>query len=256
MNSPDGENLYIEVPIGTTVKDNEGQIIIDLNDPSKDYLFLKGGIGGRGNVHFASSRHQTPKFAQPGREGELAEITLELKLIADLGLVGFPNVGKSTFIACVTNAHPKIANYHFTTLNPNLGIYNLDIENSLIIADIPGIIEGASDGAGLGLEFLRHIERTSYLFFILDSLSEHPLEDFKKLQHELESYSDELPKKSYFIGISKIDLIDEEKIEEIIDSFPEEYRDKIIPFSSITKMGIDKIRKVCYTVASQSKMEK
>ena len=191
-----GEDLYINVPIGTIIKDAEtGKIVADLSKEGQEELVLKGGRGGKGNSHFATATRQVPRFAQAGEEGEEKEVILELKLLADVGLLGFPNVGKSTFLSVVTDAKPKIANYHFTTIEPNLGVVKLQSGDSFVIADIPGIIEGASEGVGLGIQFLRHVERTRLLLHVIDISGiegRDPVQDFYTINEELKSYSEKL----------------------------------------------------------------
>jgi len=202
--------LYIEVPQGTVVKDPEsGKVIVDMFEPNQEYVLLKGGFGGKGNQHFANSRRQTPRFSQSGQLTEEYEIMLELKTIADIGIVGFPNVGKSTLLAAITEAKPKIANYHFTTLSPNLGVLKRYDENC-VLADIPGLIEGASEGVGLGHEFLRHIERTRLILHLVDisgSEGRKPFEDFLAINKELKNYSTVLAKLPQIIVLNKCDLL-------------------------------------------------
>ena len=206
-----GKDCYIDVPLGTTVRNSEtNSVIFDIINDNEEIILLKGGLGGRGNWHFKSSTRQTPRYAQPGEEGIKLQITLELKLLADVGLVGFPNVGKSSLLASLTSAKPKIANYEFTTLKPNLGIVEYKDHQSFIMADIPGIIEGAAKGKGLGHYFLRHIERNSILLFLIASDTKDILKDFKTLRSELIKYSPELQDKSYMVVLSKGDLLDEE----------------------------------------------
>ena len=212
-----GKDCYIDVPLGTTVRNSEtNSVIFDIINDNEEIILLKGGLGGRGNWHFKSSTRQTPRYAQPGEEGIKLQITLELKLLADVGLVGFPNVGKSSLLASLTSAKPKIANYEFTTLKPNLGIVEYKDHQSFIMADIPGIIEGAAKGKGLGHYFLRHIERNSILLFLIASDTEDILKDFKTLRSELIKYSPELQDKSYMVVLSKGDLLDEELKREYI----------------------------------------
>ena len=194
-----GEDIILKVPEGTVVYDAESKkVICDLSGDTKRFVVLEGGRGGLGNQHFATSKMQAPKYAKPGGDAIEIEVILELKVIADVGLVGFPNVGKSTFLSRVTNANPKIANYHFTTLNPNLGVVDLDSSNSFVIADIPGLIEGASEGVGLGYEFLRHIERTKVIVHIIDGASvegRDPIEDINAINKEMQQYDENLLKK-------------------------------------------------------------
>ena len=188
-----GEDLTIKVPLGTIIKDSAtGKVLADLSEKDEKELIILGGRGGKGNSHFATSTRQAPRFSQQGEKGEEKELILELKLLADVGLIGFPNVGKSTFLSVTTSATPKIADYHFTTLEPNLGVVKSEYGDSFVIADIPGIIEGASEGTGLGLQFLRHIERTRLLLHVIDvsgSEGRNPVEDFKIINNEQSSES-------------------------------------------------------------------
>ena len=208
----DGETLYIKVPRGTVIRDTEtGAIMHDMSS-GEDYLICRGGRGGWGNMHFATPTRQVPNFAKPGLPGESHDVTLELKLLADVGLVGFPNVGKSTLLSVVSKAHPKIANYHFTTLFPNLGVVYVDEGVSFVMADIPGIIEGASEGAGLGHDFLRHIDRCRLLVHLVDvsgSEGRDPVEDFDAINAELSEYSEELALRPQIVVANKSDLIEE-----------------------------------------------
>lgn len=216
-----GEDLVISVPPGTQVFDIEsGELLLDLVEESSKILFLEGGKGGLGNVHFKSATNQRPTYAQKGMPGTEKKIRLELKLIADVGLVGFPNVGKSTLVSVVSNAKPEIANYEFTTLIPSLGIVNLGDYHSFVIADIPGIISGASEGKGLGLEFLRHIERTRFLLFVLDISNYREItEQFKTLRQEVENFSQELSKRPFGIIFTKLDILGEGEISKKIGEF-------------------------------------
>ena len=210
----DGDTLYIKVPRGTIVRDTEtGAIMHDMSD-GEDWIAAKGGCGGWGNMHFATPTRQVPRFAKPGLPGESHDITLELKLLADVGLVGFPNVGKSTLLSVVSKAHPKIANYHFTTLFPNLGVVYVDEGVSFVMADIPGIIEGASEGAGLGHDFLRHIDRCRLLVHLVDvsgSEGRDPVEDFEAINAELHEYSPELAERPQIVVGNKCDLLGDER---------------------------------------------
>ena len=205
-----GENMIIRVPRGTVVRDAEtGNIIHDMSD-SEDFVLCKGGRGGWGNKHFATPTRQVPRFAKSGAPGEAHDVILELKLLADVGLVGFPNVGKSTLLSVTSNAHPKIANYHFTTLYPNLGVIYVDDGVSFVMADIPGIIEGAAEGAGLGHDFLRHIDRCRLMVHIVDASGcegRDPVEDFEKINEELRSYSEDLANRPMIVAANKCDLI-------------------------------------------------
>ncbi|MDR1284705.1 MAG: GTPase ObgE [Campylobacteraceae bacterium] len=216
-----GEDLEVIVPPGTQVIDVEsGKVLLDLISEDQKVLFLEGGLGGLGNWHFRSSTNQQPRYAQKGLVGKSTLVRLELKLIADVGLVGFPNVGKSTLISVVSNARPQIANYEFTTLTPKLGVVHVDDFNSFVMADIPGIIEGASDGRGLGLEFLKHIERTKFLLFMLDITNQRSLEEqFEVLKFELNKFSKKMTNKKFAIAITKTDAMN-----------PEEANSKIISF--------------------------
>ncbi|MFV0480705.1 MAG: GTPase ObgE [Campylobacteraceae bacterium] len=216
-----GEDLEVIVPPGTQIIDVEsGRVLLDLVDEGEKVLFLEGGIGGLGNWHFRSSTNQQPRYAQPGREGESRLVRLELKLIADVGLVGFPNVGKSTLISVVSNAKPEVANYEFTTLTPKLGVVEVDEYNSFVMADIPGIIEGASEGKGLGLEFLKHIERTKFLLFMLDVANYRSLEEqFTTLKSELEKFSSLLSKRRFALSLSRVDALSQEEADTKIKEF-------------------------------------
>lgn len=208
-----GEDIIIKVPVGTLIKDRESnEIIFDLDTNGKFYVIARGGRGGRGNSNFATSTRQTPRFAEPGTPGENIDIILELKLIADIGLVGFPNAGKSTLISKISAAKPKIADYPFTTLQPNLGIVRYKDYQSFVVADIPGIIEGAAEGKGLGHQFLRHIERTKILLFLIDIQSKDFKAEYKILLNELKAFSKELPKKKKIIALTKSDLLTENEL--------------------------------------------
>ncbi|MDR0407858.1 MAG: GTPase ObgE [Campylobacteraceae bacterium] len=216
-----GEDLEIGVPPGTQVIDAKSEeVLLDLIDENQKTLFLEGGLGGLGNWHFRSSTNQQPRYAQKGLEGKSAFVRLELKLIADIGLVGFPNVGKSTLISAVSNARPQIANYEFTTLTPKLGVVHVDDFNSFVMADIPGIIDGASGGKGLGLEFLKHIERTKFLLFMLDITNQRSLEEqFKTLKFELNKFSKNMTNKKFAVAITKTDVIEQKEASDNIISF-------------------------------------
>ncbi len=216
-----GESLYIKVPPGTQVIDKEsGKVLLDLMTDGQEVLFLEGGKGGLGNVHFKSSTNQRPTYAQPGLDGISKDVKFELKLIADVGLVGYPNVGKSTLISTISHAHPEVANYEFTTLIPKLGMVEIGEYNSFLMADIPGIIDGASEGKGLGLEFLKHIERTKTLLFMIDIANyRDALYQFENLKVELKKYSQELSTRAYAIALSKVDAVDENKKIEDLNKF-------------------------------------
>ncbi|MEI3228229.1 MAG: GTPase ObgE [Lachnospiraceae bacterium] len=242
-----GEDLILKVPEGTVIKDAEsGKVIADMSGENKRQVILKGGRGGLGNQHFATSTMQAPKYAQPGQEAIEIEVLLELKVIADVGLVGFPNVGKSTLLSRVTNAQPKIANYHFTTLSPNLGVVDLDGGKGFVIADIPGLIEGASEGIGLGHEFLRHIERTKVMIHMVDAASTEgrdPIADIYAINKELENYNPELLKKPQVIAANKIDAIygDENDIIEQLKTEFEPKEIKVFPISAVSGKGLKEL---------------
>ena len=238
-----GEDLYIPVPIGTVVKDTTtNEVLADLSEPGQVALILKGGRGGKGNSHFATSTRQAPRFAQDGEPGEEKDLTLELKLLADVGLIGFPNVGKSTFLSVVTSATPKIANYHFTTIEPNLGVVKSKYGDSFVIADIPGIIEGASEGIGLGIQFLRHIERTRLLLHFIDVSGlegRNPVEDYYKVNEELKKYSEKLSKRTQIIVANKIDSMQDSSLYEELEKVAKEHNQKIFKISGVTGEGVE-----------------
>ena len=240
----DGQDITIKVPKGTVIKEaNSGKVITDMSGENRRYVILTGGKGGNGNQHYATSTMQAPKYAQPGQPAKELELMLELKVIADVGLVGFPNVGKSTFLSRVTNARPKIANYHFTTLNPNLGVVDLEGAKGFVIADIPGLIEGASEGVGLGHEFLRHIERTRVMIHIVDAAGTEgrdPIEDIYAINKELANYNEEIARRPQVIAANKIDMIfdgDEDPVERIKKEF-EPQGIKVYPISAISGEGV------------------
>jgi GTP-binding protein len=245
MHGKNGSDLIINVPEGTVIKEAEsGKVIADMSGDNSKVVVLKGGKGGNGNMHYATSTMQAPKYAQPGQPAMELEVLLELKVIADVGLVGFPNVGKSTFLSKVSNAKPKIANYHFTTLSPMLGVVDLDDARGFVVADIPGLIEGASDGAGLGHEFLRHIERTRMMIHVVDAASTEgrdPLEDLEAINNELERYNADITKKKQVIAANKIDMLTDGEDSEIIKKIKEKYEPlgvKVFPTSTLTGKGI------------------
>ena len=242
-----GEDLYVKVPIGTLIKDAEtGKIIADLSHKGQKELILPGGRGGKGNSHFATSTRQAPRFSQDGEKGIEKEVILELKLLADVGLIGFPNVGKSTFLSKTTSATPKIADYHFTTLEPNLGVVKNDYGESFVIADIPGIIEGASNGTGLGLQFLRHIERTRLLLHVIDVSGiegRNPVDDFKTINEELKSYSEKLSKRKQIIVANKIDSMQDENLYNDLEKLAKENNMEIFKISAVTGEGISELLK-------------
>jgi len=242
-----GEDIVLKVPEGTVVYEAQsGKVICDMSGENKRVVVLEGGIGGLGNQHFATSKMQAPKYAKPGGDSIELEVILELKSIADVGLVGFPNVGKSTFLSRVTNANPKIANYHFTTIQPNLGVVDLDHSNSFVIADIPGLIEGASSGVGLGYEFLRHIERTKVIVHIVDGASvegRDPIEDINAINEEMSMYDSHLLDKPQVIALNKMDVCPD-KEEEIIQKVTKDVKldnVKVVGISAVTGKGIKEL---------------
>jgi len=237
-----GSDLIIKVPKGTLIIDkNDDKIITDLNEDDSEIIIAKGGKGGKGNSNFATATNQTPRYAESGKPGEELSIALELKLVADVGLVGFPNSGKSTLISTISAARPKIADYPFTTLKPNLGIVQYREFKSFTVADIPGIIEGAHLGKGLGHEFLKHIERTEILLILIDSTSENIPKDYKILLSELNNYSKILFGKKKIIGISKIDLIEPKAVEKLKKKLQKSFDEEIIFFSSSSKINISEL---------------
>lgn len=243
----DGKDVVLKVPEGTVIKEaNTGKVVADMSGENRRQIILKGGKGGLGNQHFATATMQVPKYAQPGQPAMEMEVTLELKVIADVGLIGFPNVGKSTLLSRVTNADPKIANYHFTTLNPNLGVVDLPNGKGFVMADIPGLIEGASEGVGLGHEFLRHIERTKMMIHVVDAAGiedRNPIEDIYKINAELEAYNPEIAKRPQVIAANKTDLIyseDEDPVELLKAEF-EPKGIKVFPISGVSGKGIQEL---------------
>lgn len=248
-----GEDITIKVPEGTVIKEAEsGKVITDMSGENRRFLLLNGGKGGNGNQHYATSTMQAPRYAQPGQPAQELELLLELKVIADVGLVGFPNVGKSTFLSKVTNARPKIANYHFTTLNPNLGVVDLEDAKGFVIADIPGLIEGASEGVGLGYEFLRHIERTKLIVHIVDAASTEgrdPIEDIYAINKELEAYNAEIALRPQIIAANKIDMIDGD--EDPVAKIKAEFEPKGIPVYAISAITGQGLRELLYDINNQ-----
>lgn len=250
-----GEDVVLKVPQGTIIRDyNSGRIIADMSNPDKKFVIAKGGNGGWGNAHFATAVRQTPNFAKNGQKGDEREVILELKLLADAGLVGFPNVGKSTLLSRTTKADPKIANYHFTTLEPNLGVVDLGDHRSFVMADIPGLIEGASEGVGLGHEFLRHIERTRVLIHVIDVSGiegRNPIEDYEIINKELSDYNIELEDKPQIIAANKTDIVQDAKMyQEFLDEM-ERLGNKVIPISAATGQGVDELMKYAYEELSK-----
>lgn len=240
-----GEDLYIDVPIGTIIKDVEtGKVVADLSKEGQEELVLKGGRGGKGNSHFATATRQVPRFAQAGEEGEEKEVILELKLLADVGLLGFPNVGKSTFLSTVTDARPKIANYHFTTINPNLGVVKTKNGDGFVIADIPGIIEGASEGVGLGIQFLRHVERTRLLLHFIDVSGQEgrdPIEDYNTINQELAKYSEKLVKRKQILVATKIDSMQDDTNLKKLEELAKKEKLELFKISSVTGEGVEQL---------------
>ena len=243
----DGEDIILKVPEGTIIREEvSGKVVADMSGDNRRQIILKGGKGGLGNQHFATATMQVPKYAQPGQPAQELNVTLELKVIADVGLVGFPNVGKSTLLSRVTNARPKIANYHFTTLNPNLGVVDLKGSKGFVIADIPGLIEGASEGVGLGHEFLRHIERTKVLIHMVDAASTEgrdPVDDIYKINAELEAYNPDIAARPQVIAANKIDAIYEGEAE-TLERLKAEFEPKgirVFPISAVSGKGLDEL---------------
>lgn len=238
-----GRDIYIDIPLGTVVKNSIDQkLLFEITKDGEEKIICEGGKGGRGNWHFKSSTNQTPRYAQPGIEKKEMQITLELKVLADVGLVGFPNAGKSTLLSVITDAKPKIGDYEFTTVKPNLGIVNYKDFKSFVMADIPGIIEGASDGKGLGHYFLRHIERNSTLLFMIPADSNNIVQSYNVLLNELKKYNPELLDKSRLIAISKSDLLDSELEEEIASELVKSVNVPFIFISSISNVGLSKLK--------------
>ena len=243
----DGKDIVLKVPEGTVIKEaTTGKVIADMSGENKRQIILRGGRGGKGNMHYATATMQVPKYAQPGQPAQELEVQLELKVIADVGLLGFPNVGKSTFLSRVSNARPEIANYHFTTLNPHLGVVDLDDCNGFVIADIPGLIEGASEGVGLGHQFLRHIERCRVLIHLVDAASTEgrdPVDDIYKINKELEAYDPVLMQRPQVIAANKTDVIyseDEDPVERIRQEF-EPQGMKVFAISAVSGKGLKEL---------------
>lgn len=260
-NGKDGEDLVLKVPPGTLIiEKNTGKIVADMSGDNRREVILKGGRGGKGNYHYATATMQVPKYAQPGQSGMEMTVILELKVIADVGLVGFPNVGKSTFLSRVTNARPKIGNYHFTTTSPNLGVVDMAEGGGFVIADIPGLIEGASEGLGLGHEFLRHIERTKMIIHIVDAASTEgrdPVDDIRLINAELKAYNPKLAELPQVIAANKIDILQKEQEEQVLkrlkDTFkPEGY--KVFPISAVSGQGVKEL--LYYVKSMLDKMDK
>lgn len=254
-----GEDLILNVPVGTLIKDAETeQVIVDIKTHAQTFTIARGGRGGKGNAKFATATRQAPNFAKPGSKGEEREVILELKLIADVGIVGFPNVGKSTILSILSQAKPKIANYHFTTLKPNLGVVSIESGKNFVMADIPGLIEGAHEGIGLGHDFLRHVERTRVLVHVLDASGTEgrdPIEDFYKINEELVKYNPKLSEKPQIIVANKMDILQsEEWIDKIKEEFePKDY--KVYPVSAATTAGIDQLKYGIWELLSKTEIK-
>ena len=250
-----GKNILIKVPLGTIIKDSiTEKTILEINEDKEEIVLLRGGKGGLGNSHFKSPTNQTPRYSQSGLPGQELQITLELKVLADVGLVGYPNVGKSTLLSVLSDAKPKIADYEFTTLKPNLGIVSMSDYRSFVMADIPGIIEGASEGRGLGHYFLRHIERNSILLYIIPVDSKNVKKDFEVLKKELVKYNPELADKDFIIAFSKSDLMDEELLEEFQNILKREFKSiPFIIFSSVSSYGINSLKEMLWKTLNQKK---
>jgi GTP-binding protein len=246
----DGKDVYLDVPLGTILKDAEtDEIILEVTEHGEEKIVLKGGMGGRGNWHFRSSTNQTPRYAQPGIEGQEKDFIIELKVLADVGLVGFPNAGKSTLLSVITSAKPKIADYEFTTLKPNLGIVEYRDFKSFVMADIPGIIEGAAEGKGLGHYFLRHIERNATLLFLIPADSNDISKEYEVLLNELRKYNPEMLDKARLVAISKSDMLDDELIDEMRLELDNDLKDVPYMFiSSIAQQGIQELKDRLWTM--------
>ncbi len=252
-----GEDMVIQVPPGTLVYDTDKDILIaDLDAPEKRVVVARGGKGGRGNFHFKSSTNQTPRYAEPGTEGEERNLRLELKLIADIGLVGMPNAGKSTLLRAISSARPKVADYPFTTLEPQLGIVELVGDRRMVVADIPGLIEGAQHGAGLGHAFLRHIERTKIIVHLLDLFppdGSDPADNYRKIRNELEAFSPELAKKREIIAANKMDLaVDNDALEKLKKDLTGK---EIFPISGVSRQGVEPLLETLWTILREMKRD-
>jgi GTP-binding protein len=245
----DGKDVYIEVPLGTVVKNTDtGEILFEITEDQEEKIVAEGGLGGRGNWHFKSATNQTPRYAQPGIPGTEVNITIELKVLADVGLVGFPNAGKSTLLSVLTSAKPKIADYEFTTLKPNLGIVKYRDYQSFVMADIPGIIEGAAEGKGLGHYFLRHIERNSVLLFLIPADADNIAKQYKVLLSELKQYNPEMLDKERLIAISKSDMLDDELKSELKQELDRELNVKYFFISSVAQQGLIELKDALWKV--------
>ena len=239
-----GEDIYLRVPIGTIARNSEtGEVMAEILEDGQEVVLAQGGKGGQGNTHFKSATRQAPTYSQPGLPGEEYDITLELKLLADVGLVGFPNAGKSTFVASVSAARPKIADYPFTTLEPSLGVVRIGDYESFVIADIPGIIEGAHEGKGLGIQFLKHIERNAILLFLIPVTTEDIADEYDTLKNELESFSEDLLDKPRFLAVSKMDLLPADERDDVLKTVRESLSEEIPVFaiSSVARVGLEEL---------------
>lgn len=250
-----GENIFLPLPLGTEIydiTDGKHEKIAEILDHKEEIILAKGGNGGRGNTRFKSATNKTPRYAKPGGNEQFFELELELKLMADVGLVGFPNAGKSTLLSRISDAHPKIANYRFTTLEPCLGVVQVSEYESFVMADIPGIIEGAHDGKGLGIQFLRHIQRTKILLFLIDIDSPNPFEDYQTLKKELHLYDPDLDRKPHLIVLSKIDTIFGDNKEKLINSISKKFEDNlqesIMAISAVSGENLTQIRRSVFNL--------
>lgn len=242
MHGRNGQDCVMEVPVGSVVKDSEtGEILADLNTEGSQYIAAKGGNGGLGNPHFASGSNRTPRVATKGKPGEERWLRIELKLLADVGLVGLPNAGKSTLLSALSAANPKVADYPFTTLEPQLGVLQFKYDNPCIIADIPGLVEGAHNGVGLGHKFLRHVERTSVLLHVIDCSDDNLFENYRTIESELELYRKELLDRAKIIVLNKIDLVDPDMVNEFIDTFKQD-NEIVIAISADAKQNLDVLK--------------
>ncbi len=256
MTGATGEANVIFVPLGTVIydiTDPDNKVKIgDIVDAGQQIVIARGGAGGRGNSSYANSINQAPRYSTPGKEGESKKLELELRLMADVGLVGFPNAGKSTLLSSISAARPKIADYEFTTLEPSLGVVQLESFQSFVMADIPGLIEGASQGKGLGIQFLKHIQRTKVLLFLIDINDENPFKQYEILRNELITHDPMMDKKPHLIALSKIDTLTDESVEEIINKLKKEFSNKldeeIMAISSVSTKNLDKLKRIMYNI--------
>jgi len=253
MHGRNGQDCIMDVPVGSVIKDNEtGEILADLNTDGAQFIAAKGGNGGLGNPHFASGSNRTPRVATKGRPGEEKWLRIELKLLADVGLVGLPNAGKSTLLAALSAANPKVADYPFTTLEPQLGVLEFKYDEPCIIADIPGLVEGAHNGVGLGHKFLRHIERTSVLLHVIDCSDDNLFENYRTIENELEMYRKELLDRSKIIVLNKIDLVDPDMVKDFVDSFKRD-NDLVVAISADTGLNLEALKEMIADVLYQLK---